>query len=162
LYDRNPAGRGLDFTENPASKEDFLRYAIELQCLSVETNTRKTPLPPLQDLAEGATVLLEAGLRLGTKPRCDLEKALREAGTQQDWYLEKHCCEQDLSLNTHLGAEGAMSTGRVQAPEGATTIILSYKTAAGAVTAISRQNLKIVYFADIHTGRLKVDTHVTT
>jgi len=79
----------------------------------------------MEDMAKGATVLIEAGLGLGTKPIRDLEKALREAGTQQNSYPAKHCCEQDLSLNTHLGAGGAMSTGRVQDPEGAKTIILS-------------------------------------
>jgi len=122
---------------------------------------KKTPLPPLEDLAKGATVRIDAGLRLGIEPRRDLEKALVEAGTQQYWYPDMHYCEQDLSLNTHLGAGGAMSTGRVQDPEGAKTIILSYKTAAGAVTTISRQNLKIVCFGDTHTGRLRVDTHTT-
>ena len=50
-----------------------------------------------------------------------------------------------------------MSTGRVQNPEGAKTIILSYKTAAGAVAAIKRQNLKIICFTDTHTGRRRVD-----
>jgi hypothetical protein len=30
FYERNPAGRGLDFTDNPDSKDDFLRYEVEL------------------------------------------------------------------------------------------------------------------------------------
>ena len=55
-----------------------------------------------------------------------------------------------------------MSTGRVQVPEGAKTIILSYKTAARAVAAIHMQNFKIVYFTDTHTGRLRVDKHATS
>jgi hypothetical protein len=42
-----------------------------------------------------------------------------------------------------------MSTGRAQDPEGAKTIILSYKTAARAAAAIHRQNLKIVCFTNI-------------
>ena len=66
FYERNLARRGLDFTNNPDSKEDFLRYAVELQCLNPVVDTRKTPLPPLEDLEEGATVLIEAKLRLGT------------------------------------------------------------------------------------------------
>ena len=74
--------------------------------------------------------MIESGLRLGTKPIRELEKSLKEAGTLRDWYPEKHHREQNISLNNHLGAAGAMSTGRVQDPEGAKTIILSFKTAA--------------------------------
>ena len=54
-----------------------------------------------------------------------------------------------------------MPTGRVQDPEGAKTIILSYKTAAGAVAAMQRQKLKIVCFTNTHTGRLRVDNPAT-
>ena len=102
----------------------------------------------MEDLAEGAKILIEAGLRLGTEPRRDMENTPREAGTQREWYPDKYNCDQDLSLHDHLGAGGAMSTGRVQDPEGAKTIIHSYKTATGAVAAIHRQNFKIVCFTD--------------
>jgi hypothetical protein len=54
-----------------------------------------------------------------------------------------------------------MSTGRVKDPERAKTIILSYKTAARAVAAIQRQNLKIVCFTDTNTSRLRVDNPAT-
>ncbi len=74
FYKRNPTGRGLDFTENPDSKENFLGYAVELQCLNPVADTRKTPLPSLEKLAEGTTALIESGLRLGTEPRCELKK----------------------------------------------------------------------------------------
>ena len=77
-------------------------------------------------------------------------------------YAKNHYCEQDLSLDIHLGARGAMSTGRVQGPEGAKIIILSYKTTAGAAIAIHMQNLKIICFTNIHTGRLRVYKHATT
>jgi len=56
FYERNTAGRGLDFTNNPDTKEDFLRYALKMYYLSPATDTRKTPLPPLENLAGGATV----------------------------------------------------------------------------------------------------------
>jgi hypothetical protein len=49
FYERNPTGRGLDFTENPNTKNDFLRYVVELQCLSLLVDIRKAPLPPLED-----------------------------------------------------------------------------------------------------------------
>ncbi len=56
FYERNPAGRGLDFTENPYHKEDFLRYVVELHCLNPMADIRKSPLPSLEDLAEGVKV----------------------------------------------------------------------------------------------------------
>jgi hypothetical protein len=56
FYERYLVGRGLDFTENPDHKEDFLRYAVELHFLNPVVDTRKTPLPPLEDMAEEATV----------------------------------------------------------------------------------------------------------
>jgi len=130
FYERDLAGRGLDFTENPDSKEDFLKYAFELQCLNPVADTRNTPLPPLEELAEGTTALIESGLKLGIELRRELEKSLKEAGTLRDWYPNKHHREQNISLNNHLGATGAMSTGRVQDPEGAKTIIFSFKTAS--------------------------------
>jgi hypothetical protein len=34
------------------TKNDFLRYAIDLQCLNPVASTRKMPLPLLEDLAE--------------------------------------------------------------------------------------------------------------
>ena len=51
FYERNPTGRGLDFTDNPDAKDDFIRYAVELHCLNPVAGTRKTPLPSLEDLA---------------------------------------------------------------------------------------------------------------
>ena len=84
FYERNSARRGLDFTNNTDTKENFLKYSVELQCPNLVADTKTTLLPPLEDLAEGATFLLEAGLRLGTEPRRDMEKAPREAGTQRD------------------------------------------------------------------------------
>ena len=68
FYERNPAGRELDFTENPDHKGDFLRYAVELHCLDLVANIRNSPLPPLEDLSEGVTVQLATGLKLGTEP----------------------------------------------------------------------------------------------
>ena len=62
FYERNPAGRGLDFDDFPEDKPDFIRYAVELRCLNPVVDTKKTPLPPLEDIAEGVAVLLKAGL----------------------------------------------------------------------------------------------------
>ena len=112
-------------------------------------------------MAEGTTALIDSGLKHGAQPRQELDKSLKEAGTTRDWYPETYYLDQDLSLNAHLGAAGAMSTGRIQDPEGAKTIILSYKTATGAVDAIQRQTVKIVCFTDNDTGRLNVDIPAT-
>ena len=76
-------------------------------------DTRKSPLPPLEDLAEGVTVQLVTGLKPGSEPMKDLDIALRESGTYLDWFPDRedrNTWTQDLRLNTHLGAGGAMST----------------------------------------------------
>jgi hypothetical protein len=97
-------------------------------------------------------------LKHGSEPRKDLDIALRKSGTYLDWFPgDRHTWNQDMRLNTHLGSGGAMSTGRIQDPEGAKTIILSFKTTAGAALAISRHNIKLICFADVTTGRLRVD-----
>ena len=55
-----------------------------------------------------------------------------------------------------------MTPGRIHDPEGAKTAIISFKTAAGAVSTIHRQTYKIVCFRDATGGRLRVDTAATT
>ncbi len=54
-----------------------------------------------------------------------------------------------------------MSTRRIQDPVGAKAIILSFKIDARAALAISRLNIKLVCFADVQTGRLRVDANAT-
>ena len=50
-----------------------------------------------------------------------------------------------------------MSTRHIQNPKGAKTFILSFKTAAGVALVISRQNLKLICFADVTIGKLRID-----
>ena len=112
FYEMNLVGHGLDFTEIPDIKEDFLRYVVELECLNPVANTRKTPLPPLEDLVEGVSIMLAAGLKHGSEPRKELGHAIRASRTKL--YLfpgDQHTNAQDMRLNTHLGAIGAMSKG---------------------------------------------------
>jgi hypothetical protein len=73
----------------------------------------------------------------GTLSRKDLDTAINLAEVEAEWFPENpYDCAQSLNLNKHLGAEGAMSPGRVQDPEGAKMIAISFNTAAGAVAAI--------------------------
>jgi len=54
-----------------------------------------------------------------------------------------------------------MTPGRIQDPEGAKTIVVSFKTTTGAIIAVQCQTLKIVCFRDPDNGRLRVDTTST-
>ena len=56
FYDLNPAGKGLDFTDNPEDEEPFLRYAVQLKCINPIKDISRTPLPPLEDIAEGVEI----------------------------------------------------------------------------------------------------------
>ncbi len=84
FYEHNPAGRGLDFDDFPGAKTDFIRYAVELRCLNPVVDTKKTPLLPLEDLAEGVAILLKAGLQHNKEPRKDLEKILQAEGVSKE------------------------------------------------------------------------------
>ena len=63
FYERNPAGRGLDFAENPEQEEDFLRYAVELHCLNHVQDIAQYPLVQLDEIARGTQRLLDAFLQ---------------------------------------------------------------------------------------------------
>jgi hypothetical protein len=67
----------------------------------------------------------------------------------------------DIRINKHLGAYGVMTPGRIQDPEGANTVVVSFKTIAGAIIAVQRHTFKIVCFKDMDNGRLRVDTAAT-
>ena len=79
--ERIQAGRGLDFDDFPEAKPDFVRYAVELRCLNPVVDTKKTPLPSIEDLAEAVTVLLQTGLQHNKEPRKELEKILLAEGS---------------------------------------------------------------------------------
>ena len=80
FYERNPAGRGLDYDDHPDDKTNFVKYAVELRCLNPILDTKKSPLPPLEDLAEAIEVLIAAGLKPDKQPRKELEKLLQSEG----------------------------------------------------------------------------------
>jgi hypothetical protein len=66
-----------------------------------------------------------------------------------------------MALNKHMGAEGAMSPRRVHDPEGAKIIVLSYKTAAGALASVIKHMFVITCFTEAETGRMRLDLALT-
>jgi len=50
-----------------------------------------------------------------------------------------------------------MSAGQIHDPQGAKTVTLSFKTAAGATLPIARHNIKIICLANVQTSKLHVD-----
>ena len=54
-----------------------------------------------------------------------------------------------------------MTHARIQDPEGAKTMVMSFKITAEAILAAQRQTYKIVCFRDTTSGRLKVDPDAT-
>ena len=96
FYERNLAGRGLDFDDHPDDKTDFVRYAVELRCLNPTMDTKKSPLPPLEDLAEAVEALIAAGLKPDKESRKELGKLLQSEGTVRHWFAEpKGPCTRD-------------------------------------------------------------------
>ncbi len=133
FYERNPTGRGLDFDDFSEQKADFLRYAVQLNCINPIRDITKSSLPPLEEIDRGISIQLRDGIKLGSQSKRDQDNARTNSGTEPKWFPEtKETCEQYLGLNNYLGAVGAMSSGRVQDPEGAKTITLSYNTPTGA------------------------------
>ena len=113
---------------------------MELRCLNPNIDTKKTPLPPLEDLAEAVTALLQAGLHHNMEPWKELEIIEQAEGSTKEWFLEPHGpCTRDMFINSHFGAGGIMTPGRIQDPEGAKIVIISFKISARAVSAIHGQ-----------------------
>ncbi len=89
-------------------------YAAELRCLNPVADTKKSPLPILEDLAEAATALIAAGLQPDKEPRKDFNKIMHTVGGLQEWSpTTRGPYNQDLRLNTHIGAGGAMTPGKI-------------------------------------------------
>jgi hypothetical protein len=163
FYERNIVGRGLDFDNFPEIKPDFVRYAMELRCLNLVMDIKKTPLPPLEDFADAVIVLLLTGLQHNKEPRKELEKILQSEGATKEWFPEQYGpCTRDMRINSHLGAGRVMTPGRIQDPKGAKTVIMSFETTTGAFATIHGQKDTIVCFKDAAMGRLRVNDAATT
>ena len=108
FFERNPTERGL----NP-----------------VKDTYNTDPLPPLGDLSRGAAIQMRTIVTIGHHAKRELETPLRTSGTPTNMFPNKDaCCLQDLSRNTHLGANKAMTPWRAKDNEGAKPILLSYKS----------------------------------
>ena len=77
FYERNLARRGLYFDDQPEDKTDFVRYTVELRCLNPIMDTKKSPLPPLEDISEVVEALIAVGFKPDKEPRKELEKLLQ-------------------------------------------------------------------------------------
>jgi hypothetical protein len=162
FYERNPAGRGLDFTDTEDIETDFLRYSVDYHCQNPIADIKEHVPPLLEELVNGVLLQLIAGLRIGCEPRKDLDRVLKEADSTREWFpSSREPCQQDLSVNQHLGAGGDMTPGRIQDLEGAKTIVVSYKTTTRSAATISIQLFKIVCFAYLKSRKLIVDTDAT-
>jgi hypothetical protein len=160
--DKNPAGRGLYFAENPDLEEDFVKYAVELQCLNPVKDIAQYQIPQLEEIAHEAAILLNAVTHTGTQHKRDLDASLRAAGTSTVWFPHPDApCQKNLELNYHLGVDGVMSPGRIQDPEGAKHLVISYQTAAGGIAGIIRNKFPLVTYKDALNGKLKVDEKMT-
>ncbi len=84
---------------------------------------------------------------------------MHAVGGLQEWIpTTRGPYSRDLRLNTHLGAGGAITQGRIQDPEGAKIIVISFKSATRSIAVTHRQTLKFVCFADTDSGRLVTNT----
>jgi hypothetical protein len=60
---------------------------------------------------------MAAGLKPDKEPRRELEKLLNTDRTIRQWILEpRGPCNRDIGINTHLGAYGVMTPGRIRDP----------------------------------------------
>jgi hypothetical protein len=59
------------------------------------------------------------------------------ASSLRDWFpAAKGPCNRDAMINIHLGEGGVMTPGRIQDPEGAKAMVISFKTTPGAILVV--------------------------
>jgi hypothetical protein len=80
-------------------------------------DTKKSPLPPLEDLEEAVEALMAARLKPDKEPRRELEKLLHREGIIRQWFPEpRGPCSRDIGINSHLVADEVMTPGRIHDP----------------------------------------------
>ncbi len=81
FYDRNPAGKGLDFDANPDQREPFMRYAVSFQIQNRTDDLSRLSLPSLFDISRDIDFEMQQFYDHHTPARKTLEKLLRAADT---------------------------------------------------------------------------------
>ncbi len=90
FYVRNPAGRGLEFGVFPSQKSDFLRYAVQLNCVNPIRDITKCPL---EEIAHDIYIQLQDVTHKGTQSRRNLDATIDLAEAEAEWFPENpHDC----------------------------------------------------------------------
>ena len=110
FYDRNPAGKDLDFDCALEQKEPFMMYAVSFQLQNRPKDLSRLSLPYLSDIAHGVVLETNHLHRFHTPARKALDTLLRSTDSTQEWVPEQG---PDLlygtGLNRHLGDNGIIS-----------------------------------------------------
>ena len=160
VFDTNPASRGLDFDEDPDSKEDFLKFSVHFRCTTKTSERRNLPMPALEYISEGISIILNSQLQ-GRTPLRQAQKLLRHKTLPTPWFIEGNPTEDiDLGLNTHLGDNGLKTPGRIADTDGATAVIASFRSAVGAAISVLHHRFIIFLYVD-DKKRLCLDKELT-
>ncbi len=110
FYDRNPAGKELDYDSNPEQKEPFMRYVVSFQLQKRAEDLSRLSLPTLSGISQGIALEMHHLHRYHTPARKALEKLLRSTDSYHDWIPDQGPdLLYDTGLNRHLGNHGIIS-----------------------------------------------------
>jgi len=84
FFDRNPAGKDLDFDSNPDQKEPFMRYTVSFQLKSRTKDHSRITLPTLSDISRCIVLEMDQLHRYRTPARKALDKLLRSTDSYHD------------------------------------------------------------------------------
>ena len=114
FYDRNPAGKELDFDSNPEQKEPFTRYVVSFQLENITEDLFRLSLPTLSDISHGIVLEMKQLHRYYTPARKALNILLRSTDSLYNWVPEQvHDLLYDTGRNRHLGDNRIISPVRV-------------------------------------------------
>ena len=161
VYDRNPASRGLDFTEDYDVREDFVKYAVHLRCKTSQDERRGYRMPALDYVAEGINIYLESNLR-NKKFINQLKAPLRQVEQDTAWFQNSQATDIiNTALNEHMGDHGLKTPGRVEDIDGANVIVASFQSAVGAAITVFTHRIILWFYLDEEAQRLCLDRELT-